>query len=111
MIFRRLSSAFRKQDWATVSVEIAIVMMGIFLGLQVNGWNQSRIDRAEEAVFLQALYQDVLELENNSTQLIEFRIEELKAIGAASDILFGRVNSFHVKPSLCLLSDESNRFG
>jgi len=90
MILRRLASAFRKQDWATVSVEIAIVMIGIFLGLQVNGWNQSRIDRADEAVFLQSLYQDVIELEKNSTQLIEFRIEELKAIGAASDILYGR---------------------
>lgn len=91
MILRRLASAFRKQDWATVSVEIAIVMIGIFLGLQVSGWNQSRIDRADETVFLQSLYQDVLELEKNSTQLIQFRIEELKAIGAASDILFGKV--------------------
>lgn len=65
-------------------------MIGIFLGLQVNAWNQSRVDRADEAVFLQALYQDVIELEKNSTELIALRIEELKAIGAAADILFGR---------------------
>jgi hypothetical protein len=91
MILRRLAGAFRRQDWFTVSLEIAIVMIGIFLGLQVNAWNQSRIDRAEEAVFLQALYQDVLELETNSTELIELRVEELKAIGSASDVLFGRV--------------------
>jgi len=91
MIFRRLASAFRKQDWATVALEIMIVMMGIFLGLQVNGWNQSRIDRAEEAVFLQALYQDIVELEKTSNQLIELRLEALEAIGAASDVLYGRV--------------------
>lgn len=30
-------------------------MIGGFLGLQVNAWNQSHIDRAEEAIFLQAL--------------------------------------------------------
>lgn len=92
MIIKRIAEAFRRQDWFTVSLEIVIVMIGIFLGLQVNAWNQSRIDHAEEAVFLQALYQDVLELEKNSTELIELRIEELKAIGAASDILFGRVD-------------------
>lgn len=91
MILRRLANAIRRQDWFTVSLEVLIVMIGIFLGLQVNAWNQSRIDRAEEAVFLQALYQDVIELEKNSTELIELRLEELKAIGAASDILFGKV--------------------
>jgi len=91
MILRRLANAFRKQDWATVSVEIVIVMIGIFLGLQVNGWNQSRIDRAEEVIFLRSLYQDVIELEKNSTQLIANRIEQLNAIGSAADILHGRV--------------------
>ncbi len=91
MILRKIAEAVRRQDWFTVSLEVLIVMIGIFLGLQVNAWNQSRIDRAEEAVFLQALYQDVIELEKNSTELIELRIEELKAIGAASDILFGKV--------------------
>ena len=90
MILRRLANALRKQDWVTVSLEIVIVMIGIFLGLQVNAWNQSRIDRAEEAIFLKALYQDVLELEKNSTQLIELRIEGLNAIGTASDILLGK---------------------
>lgn len=91
MILRRLADAFRRQDWFTVSLEIVIVMIGIFLGLQVNAWKQSRTDRADEAVFLAALYQDVLELEKNSIQLIARRIEELKAIGTASDILLGKV--------------------
>ena len=91
MILRRLANALRKQDWGTVALEIMIVMIGIFLGLQASAWNQSRIDRAEEVVFLQELYRDVVELEKTSNQLIELRLEELEAIGAASDILYGRV--------------------
>ncbi|MEP1144686.1 MAG: hypothetical protein ABJH52_13275 [Henriciella sp.] len=90
MILRRLADAFRRQDWFTVSLEIVIVMIGIFLGLQVNAWNQSRIDRVDEAVFLQALYQDVLELEKNSNELIDLRLAELNAIGSGSDVLFGK---------------------
>lgn len=91
MILRRIANAIRRQDWFTVALEVVIVMIGIFLGLQVNAWNQSRVDRAEEAAFLAALYQDVLVLEKNSNRLIEARIESLNTIEAASNVLFGKV--------------------
>lgn len=91
MIIKKIAEAFRRQDWFTVALEVAIVMIGIFLGLQVNAWNQSRVDRAEEAAFLEALYQDVLVLEKNSNRLIEARIEALNTIEAASNVLFGKV--------------------
>ncbi|MEM7328163.1 MAG: hypothetical protein AAF437_05440 [Pseudomonadota bacterium] len=91
MILRRIANAIRRQDWFTVALEVVIVMIGIFLGLQVNAWNQSRVDRAEEAAFLEALYQDVLVLEKNSNRLIETRIEALNTIEAASNVLFGKV--------------------
>lgn len=42
MILRRLSEAFRKQDWFTVLVETLIVVFGVFIGLQVNNWNETR---------------------------------------------------------------------
>ncbi|GJL91353.1 hypothetical protein [Hyphococcus sp.] len=45
MILRRITQAFRKQDWFTVLVETMIVVMGVFLGLQVNNWNEARVDR------------------------------------------------------------------
>jgi hypothetical protein len=45
MILRRIAEAFRRQDWFTVFVETMIVVLGVFLGLQVNNWNQSRADQ------------------------------------------------------------------
>jgi hypothetical protein len=42
MILRRLSDAFRRQDWFTVLVETLIVVLGVFIGLQVNNWNEAR---------------------------------------------------------------------
>jgi hypothetical protein len=59
MILRRLVSAFRKQDWFTVAVEIMIVVLGVFLGLQANNWNEARADRQREAGYLQGLAQDI----------------------------------------------------
>ena len=58
MILRRVATAFRKQDWATVAVEFAIVVTGIFVGLQVDSWNSERTDRIRERVILKQLHSD-----------------------------------------------------
>jgi hypothetical protein len=58
MILRRVATAFRKQDWATVAVEFAIVVTSIFVGLQVDSWNSERTDRNRERVILQQLHSD-----------------------------------------------------
>jgi hypothetical protein len=59
MILRRIAGALRRQDWFTVLVETMIVVLGVFIGLQVNNWNEARADRQREAVYLQGLAQDV----------------------------------------------------
>ncbi len=47
MILRRLASSIRKQDWFAVIIETLIVVMGVFIGLQVNNWNEARSNRIE----------------------------------------------------------------
>lgn len=59
MILRRIANAFRRQDWFTVVVEIMIVLLGVFLGLQANNWNEARADRALEQEYLVRLYDDM----------------------------------------------------
>ena len=62
MILRRLTSAFRKQDWFTVAVEIMIVVVGVFVGLQAHNWNDARRDGETEALYLARLQQELSEL-------------------------------------------------
>jgi hypothetical protein len=59
MILRKLAEAIRKQNWFTVVLEILIVVIGIFLGLQANDWNQARQDRALELHYLARLQADL----------------------------------------------------
>ena len=47
MIISRLASAIRHQNWSQIITEILIVVIGIFIGLQVDDWNTSRQERAE----------------------------------------------------------------
>jgi len=59
MILSRLGNAFKRQDWFVVVVEIFTVVIGIFIGLQVDDWNEARKDRALEREYLERLYADI----------------------------------------------------
>lgn len=60
MVLRKLAEALRGQNWFTVLLEVLIVVVGIFIGLQANDWNQARIDRADEIRYLERLQTDLL---------------------------------------------------
>jgi hypothetical protein len=78
MIFRRFAEAIRRQDWFTVFVETMIVVLGVFLGLQVNNWNEAQQERAKERVLLGRLH-----LETRS--LIAANREEFKMVKTRGD--------------------------
>ena len=59
MILRRITDAFRRQDWFTVFIETLIVVLGVFLGLQVNNWNEARKDRIEAETSRERLIADL----------------------------------------------------
>ncbi len=63
MILRRLADAFRRQDWFTVAVETLIVVFGVFIGLQVNNWNEARQQAALHTTLLERLEEEFLSLE------------------------------------------------
>ena len=50
MILRRLAKDLKQQNWAAIGIELVIVVVGVFLGIQVSNWNGVRADRvAHEA--------------------------------------------------------------
>jgi len=61
MILRRVSDHLRRQDWIALFLDLLIVVVGIYLGLQVDAWNQDRQDRATEREYLERLLVDMNE--------------------------------------------------
>ncbi len=59
MIIRRMADGIRTQNWFTVIIEIFVVVIGIFLGLQVTEWNDERGDRNEERRYYGQLLLDL----------------------------------------------------
>ena len=59
MILRRLFDQARQRDWAAIAIEVALVVVGVFVGMRVNDWNEERKDRARESAYLERIAQDV----------------------------------------------------
>ena len=55
MILRRMAANLRAQNWTAVAIELAIVIVGVFIGIQAANWNQQRQERNETAVLLSQL--------------------------------------------------------
>ena len=61
MILRRLTENLRAQNWTAISLELVIVILGVFIGTQVSTWNEARLDRVKTERMLE---QFVPELKN-----------------------------------------------
>jgi len=59
MILRRIIAHMKNQQWTAVFIEFVIVVIGIFVGMQVNNWNAERANRALESSHLQYLAKDI----------------------------------------------------
>ena len=70
MILQRFSKALRQQDWFTVVIETLIVVFGVFIGLQVNNWNNTRLDAVEVRLMLERLQSDFAFLLSDSDEKI-----------------------------------------
>ena len=81
MILRRLTTAFRNQDWFTVGVETLIVVFGVFIGLQVNNWNAARGERADAGIVLERLEQDFEQILERADLSLTAHDRSLKAAG------------------------------
>jgi hypothetical protein len=55
MIFKRAVAKLRAQDWMAITIELLIVIIGVFIGIQAANWNQARIERRATAQLLNEL--------------------------------------------------------
>jgi hypothetical protein len=58
MILRRLTSHLRAQNWPAVGLDLLVVVVGIYLGLQADAWKEARKERVRERDYLEQLHAD-----------------------------------------------------
>lgn len=92
MILRRLIDNVNEQNWFVVLLDVSVVMVGIFLGMQVTDWNDERKDND-----LQRIY--------NERLIIDFKNEKK---GAQARINYFNGTKTHGYKALTYLNQSSS---
>jgi hypothetical protein len=58
MLLRRIIAHLRQQEWTAIAIDLVIVVIGVFIGIQVANWNASRLEAQRETAYLVALQSD-----------------------------------------------------
>jgi hypothetical protein len=61
MRLRRIIEHLGAQHWTAVWIDLVIVVVGVFIGIQVSNWNQARADRQREHLLLVDLRAEMAE--------------------------------------------------
>lgn len=95
VIINRIAQGVRKQDWFTAILELIILVIGIYIGLQVDDWVSERKDRQTETVYLELLARDVAELQQQVEAQRAFEKDKVDVAARAYVLLTGDDPSAH----------------
>ena len=84
MIFRRFMLRLKQHQWGAIATELAIVIVGVFLGIQVSNWNEARADRA---AYEAALGRLGAEIDTNLASLDAFDVDIERSLATGSRAL------------------------
>ena len=93
MLLRRVIEHVRNQQWTAIGIDLVIVVLGVFIGIQVANWNEARADRA---AYQAALGRLEAEIDTNLASLDAFDASiqgELAKASRALDALQSCVDS------------------
>ncbi|MEO1250921.1 MAG: hypothetical protein AAFW81_01085 [Pseudomonadota bacterium] len=73
MLLRRVIEHVKAQNWTAVALDFVIVVVGVFVGLQVQQWAEEQTRKSQEAAYLQRLHDEVETLIATRNPIIEER--------------------------------------
>jgi hypothetical protein len=87
MLLRRVISHVRQQEWTAIGIDLVIVVVGVFIGIQVANWNSTEIEKRETREALQRLEEDLRLSVTQTRSGIEF----ITTNARYADLVFDRL--------------------
>ena len=87
MILHRIGENIRKQNWFTLLIELAVVVVGIFLGLKADSWSSAQRDRIIEKQYLERLLSDMEESVVLQQEIIDVNGEAAAAMDTLAEAM------------------------
>ena len=76
MILRRFMQHFSDQNWFAVGLDVIVVVVGIFLGMQVTEWNENRKEAETSGFIHQKLVADFTTIQDQDHCYTTWRTTE-----------------------------------
>ena len=87
MLLRRVSKHVKEQNWFAVGIDLVIVVVGVFIGIQVANWNDAQADKRLGRYYVERLKEDLEGDLQTSTSLFEYYDQVLESVVAADRLL------------------------
>jgi hypothetical protein len=88
-MIRRIREHAAHYNWFAVVIDLLIVVIGVFFGMQVNNWNQARLDRRQAHEYREMLIDDLQTNQKNLALRKRYyqwvRREALKTLAAMAE--------------------------
>jgi len=91
MKLHRVAEHFRQLHWTMIVVDLVIVVVGVFIGMQVSNWNQQRVTDQQAAVFTARLKTDLRGEDWSYQFLLSYNREVLANANRAVEAVEGKV--------------------
>ena len=105
----RLGSSFLRRRWPEFAIEFILIIVGILTALTIDGMAQDRKDRETETTYLELLRDDLVLIEAELAQFIEFEKSMLATGKAFLDAISTADPSGGDRPLAGMLSEMSVR--
>ena len=102
MILRRITKHVKDQNWFAVGLDFFIVVLGILIAFQITNWSEARQDRADEAIFLRDLHEDILRASQQSVRSGTLRFQGARNLESAVNVIFSDAPQRELTPSECV---------
>jgi hypothetical protein len=89
MILRRITEHVRAQNWFAVGLDLVIVVVGVFIGIEVQQWADAQRQGRLERTYTERLRAEVLNLMATRAPLVEARNRFNAGLASTTQALFG----------------------
>jgi len=90
MIVKRFADALRRQDWAMVAIEFALVVVGVLLAFQINEWANERASDGERQLSAERLLEEAELDVAYIRQAVDYERKVVQGLGFATGRIVGK---------------------
>lgn len=108
MILRRVIQHVRNQEWTAIVIDLLIVVVGVYMGIQAQAWNTERVERGIERQYLLSLHGEISGMiESNNSRVASHR-DQLQALNSVAKMFAVTGVDLNLAMRHCIAITESH---